>query len=384
MSRYAELFRAIYSDSAEVSADTVFEAEQEFSCFTVLLVDDEPSVLKSLNRVFLDEACQILTAEDGRRALQILERQSIQLVISDHRMPGLSGADFLREVRNRWPNVLRIMLTGYADTASIMKVVEEVGVFKFVTKPWNDDDLRLTVRLAFKQYQLQQENRQLRDVNRLQQARLKDVSTLIHDNREAQSNLLRNAGLLSSEQLQQAQTDRLPDETLLDSLLRLKLISEKSLQHAFQSQLGLPVVDLKTDPPAAEMIHFLPLELCRQGQLVPLKLEDRCLHLAMVDPSNMLLRDHIELLTGLKLRPLVAGRSALVGCLPKAVQESEGPAEPDTPPTPAGRSQIPQLQVGLAAIRQGLDTVEDALQTLAGEELKCPLCGGEINPSADN
>ncbi|MCK4622773.1 MAG: response regulator [Desulfuromonadales bacterium] len=383
MSRYAELFRAIYSDTAGASAVSAPVAEKEFSCFTVLLVDDEPSVLKALNRVFLDEPCQILTAENGRQALQLLEQQPVQLVISDHHMPGLSGADFLRELRNRWPDTLRIMLTGYANTTSIMKVVEEIGIFKFITKPWNDDDLRLTVRLAFKQYQLQEENRRLRDLNRLQQTRLKDISTLLYDNREAQTNLLQNAGLLSAAQLQQVAAEQLPGESLADSLLRLQIISEESLLQAFQSQLNLPAADLKTDQPAAEMIRFLPLELCQRGQLLPLKLEGRYLHLAMADPSDMLLREHIELLTGLQLWPLVASRSAIERCLQKALA-AEDNAMPGTKsaPRPAARPQIPQLQVGLAAIRQGLESVEDALQALSGDGAKCPLCGDDIDPPA--
>lgn len=384
MSRYAELFRAMYQPAQERVTSESLQLQADYGSFRILLVDDEPSVVKSLRRVFHDEACEILTANDARQALQLLETEPVQLVISDHRMPGMSGAELLREVKQRWPATQRIMLTGFADIDAVMKVIEEVGVFKFITKPWNDDDLRLTARLAFKQYQLQRENQRLRELNRQQQSKLKDLSTLLYDNCAAQTNLLQKAGLLSEVQLQQAQTALADEESLLDCLLRLQIIDESSLQLAFQQQLNLPPADLKSDPPTPEMIAFLPLDLCQRGRLIPLKLEGRWLHLAMADPSDLLLREHIELLTGLQLRPQVASRSAIEDCLKKVM-----PADPDclpaavpvpeTAPPPSARPHIPQLQAGLAALRQGLDCVEDALQSLSATVPYCPLCGGAID-----
>ncbi len=377
MSRYAELFRAMYQPSLERATSAKEQSQADYGSFRILLVDDEPSVLKSLRRVFLDEACEILTAADARQALALLETETVQLVISDHRMPGVSGAELLREIKQRWPDTLRIMLTGFADIDAVMRVIEEVGVFKFITKPWNDDDLRLTARLAFKQSLLQRENQQLRDLNRQQQTKLKDFSTLLYDNRAAQTNLLQKAGLLSSAQLQQAQSARQDEESLLDCLLRLQIIDEKALLQVFQQQLNLPLADLKNAAPNAEMISFLPLDLCQRGRLLPLKLEGRCLHLAMADPSDLLLREHIELLTGLRLQPLVASRSEIAGCLEKVLPPPVSPVAVPTP-QPAARPQIPQLQAGLAALRQGLEAVEDALQPLSGEHPACPLCGGVI------
>lgn len=368
MSRYSELFRAIYQDIAE----RPLPEDSSFSSFRVLLVDDEPSVLKSLRRVFLDESCEILTAPDARQALLLLEAEPIQLVISDHRMPGMSGAELLQEIKQRWPDILRIMLTGFADIDAVMKVVEEVGVFKFITKPWHDDDLRMTIRLAFKQYQLEHENRQLRQINKQQWGSVKDLSTLLHDNREAQSNLLQKGGLLSEEQLQQVKYEQQENESFLDALQRLNILTEQSIRQAFQTQLNLPLADLDGEPPTVEMIRFLPQELCERGQLLPLKLAGRCLTLAMVDPSDMVLREHIELLTGLQLRPLVTCRSAIEACLERIVPTAPVQKTISSP-------QIPQLQAGLVAIRQGLDSVEDALQSLSAEQSKCPLCGSDVD-----
>lgn len=383
MSRYAELFRAMYQSGPDRAGAERSPAPPDYAAFRILLVDDEPSVLKALRRVFHDEACEVLVANDARQALLLLETEPVQLVISDQRMPGMSGAELLREVKQHWPATQRIMLTGFADVAELMKVIDEVGVFKFITKPWNDDDLRLTARLAFRQYQLQLENQQLREKNRHQQTKLKDLSTLLYDNCAAQTNLLQKAGLLSADQLQQAQAAQSAEESLLDCLLRLQIINESALQRAFAQQLNLPLADLDNAPPTSEMIALLPFDLCQRGRLVPLKLEGRWLQLAMADPSDLLLREHIELLTGLQLRPQVASRSAIENWLNKVMPaDSAGlpaaAAAPVPAPWPPARPQIPQLQAGLAALRQGLECVEDALQALSAKQPHCPLCGATI------
>ena len=237
------------------------------------------------------------------------------VLILDLRMPGMSGADFLREVRNRWPETLRIMLTGFADTASIMDVVEEIGVFKFITKPWNDDDLRLTVRLAFKQYRLQQENRRLRELNKQQRLEFKNVSAPLRQNQEALANLLMKAELIGEEQLREAQREQKIEESLLDCLLRLELVTEESLCRACEEQLHIANAQLEKNPPDADMVRFLPADICRHGRLVPVQLSGRQLSLAMADPTDLLLREHIELLTGLQVVPLMATVSAIDACL---------------------------------------------------------------------
>src|ERR1035437_2325492 len=85
---------------------------------TLLFVDDEPSILSSLRRLFRPLGYRILTAESGLEGLEVLGRETVDLVISDMRMPNMDGAKFLKEVRARWPQAIRLLLTGYADMAS--------------------------------------------------------------------------------------------------------------------------------------------------------------------------------------------------------------------------------------------------------------------------
>ncbi|MDI6729145.1 MAG: response regulator, partial [Thermodesulfovibrionales bacterium] len=116
MAKYAELFKAV---KKEDSGDKIIGSGEitvpEQKRFTLLFVDDEENVLQALRRIFLDENYEILTATSGVDALKIMESTIVHLVISDHRMPGMIGSELLREIKNRWPETIRIMLTGHAD-----------------------------------------------------------------------------------------------------------------------------------------------------------------------------------------------------------------------------------------------------------------------------
>ena len=127
----------------------------------ILCVDDEPNVLNSVRRLFLDDEYEIFTAPTAQAGLETLEKEHIQIVMSDYRMPNMNGVEFLREVRTRWPDTVRIVLSGYADTASIVSAINEGEIYRFIPKPWNDDDLKVTVANAIERYQLLRKNAEL-------------------------------------------------------------------------------------------------------------------------------------------------------------------------------------------------------------------------------
>lgn len=168
MSRYANLFGATKADSDSSLESGVGSEAQPF---TLLFVDDEEGVLSAMRRIFMEENYTILTATSGEKALELLGNHAVHLVVSDHRMPGMTGAELLKAIKDQWPETIRIMLTGHADVNSIMGAVQDGAVYKFITKPWNDEDLRLTVSLALQQYVLQHDNRKLRDLARVQRKR---------------------------------------------------------------------------------------------------------------------------------------------------------------------------------------------------------------------
>ena len=127
----------------------------------ILCVDDEPNVLHSLRRLFIDEAYIILSAASAEEGLKILAIETVQIIISDYRMPNMNGVDFLREVRACWPDTVRIVLSGYADTASIVSAINEGEIYRFVPKPWNDDELKVTIANAMERYHLLKQNAEL-------------------------------------------------------------------------------------------------------------------------------------------------------------------------------------------------------------------------------
>ena len=127
----------------------------------ILCVDDEPNVLNALKRLFFDENYATLTAASAREGLDILEQEEVQIVVSDYRMPSMNGVEFLREVYKRWPRTVRIVLSGYADASATVAAINEGHIYKFVPKPWNDDDLLVTIKNAVERYMLYKLNREL-------------------------------------------------------------------------------------------------------------------------------------------------------------------------------------------------------------------------------
>ncbi|MCK9284172.1 MAG: EAL domain-containing protein [Rhodocyclaceae bacterium] len=120
---------------------------------TLLLVDDEASILSALKRLFRREGYTILTAAGGEEGLELLASNEIGAVISDARMPQMSGGEFLGKVREMYPDVVRMMLSGYTDLKSVTNAVNRGELFCFLTKPWDDNELLETVRDAFRHYE---------------------------------------------------------------------------------------------------------------------------------------------------------------------------------------------------------------------------------------
>ncbi len=127
---------------------------------SILVVDDEPQILVSLQRVLRRAALRVVSAESGEQALSVLEREQIQVVISDYGMRGMDGVTFLMKVKERWPDVQRVMLTGQANFEAVERAINEAEVFRFLNKPWHEAQLRATVAQCFDQLRLLESNRQ--------------------------------------------------------------------------------------------------------------------------------------------------------------------------------------------------------------------------------
>ncbi len=142
----------------------------------ILFVDDEVQILKALSRLFRQEPVQVYTANSASEALALLDRESIQLVMSDQRMPEIPGVDFLQSVRERWPEVIRIMLTGYTEMNVAVQAINQGEIHRLVTKPWNDEELRATVRQALDTYFMRRELDRLNNLTKQQNRELEDLN----------------------------------------------------------------------------------------------------------------------------------------------------------------------------------------------------------------
>jgi len=143
---------------------------------TILFVDDEVNILKALKRLTRHEPWTVLCASRGAEALELLERTPAQVVVSDQRMPEMSGVDLLQSVRDRYPDVVRMMLTGYTEMNVAVDAINRGEIFRLITKPWNDEELKATIRQAFDHYHLKREIKRLNQVTREQNFKLQDMN----------------------------------------------------------------------------------------------------------------------------------------------------------------------------------------------------------------
>lgn len=128
----------------------------------VLFVDDEENNLKAFKASFRREM-DVLLADSGLSALEILDREEVHVIVSDQRMPGMTGSEFLTIARERHPRVMRMLLTGYADLEAVVEAVNKGGIYAYATKPWDENDLRLRIHQAFEIQQLRGEKDRLLD-----------------------------------------------------------------------------------------------------------------------------------------------------------------------------------------------------------------------------
>lgn len=135
----------------------------------ILCVDDEPSILRALRRIFMDEPWDLHFATGGEEGLAVVAEQPLDLILSDFRMPGMDGVAFLKKAKEQRPDCMRLVLSGYADINLIVSALNEGEIYRFIPKPWNDDELLDNVRKALEYHRLGRENlvldEQLRTLN---------------------------------------------------------------------------------------------------------------------------------------------------------------------------------------------------------------------------
>lgn len=181
-----QAFDTTYGSTAASQASKGEETEssertQADSKPCVLFVDDEKNIQSAVKRLLRRESYDVVIVGSGKEALEVLEKRPVDLILTDHRMPGMTGAQLLREVRLRWPETIRMILSGYAEVNAIIAAINEGEIYKYLTKPWNDEEIKLDIRRALEQRKLEAENERLTCEIKKQNDELRGLTALLDE-----------------------------------------------------------------------------------------------------------------------------------------------------------------------------------------------------------
>lgn len=188
----------------------------------VLFVDDEPSILSALRRLFRPQGYRVLLAESGRSALAILETEPVDLVVSDMRMPEMDGAALLEQVCERWPTVGRVLLTGYADIGSTVAAINRGQIHRYIAKPWEDRELLMCVQDGLERRRLEQENRALLQLTRQQNDELQALNADLAARVKARTSELEQVNAMLQTSFAQLQQNFLLSIDVFSGLVELR------------------------------------------------------------------------------------------------------------------------------------------------------------------
>jgi FixJ family two-component response regulator len=163
----------------------------------ILLVDDEENITSSLARLLRQDGYNVLRANSGPDGLKLLEKNHVGVIISDQRMPGMTGVEFLSKVKVLYPDTVRIVLSGYTELSSVTDAINRGAIYKFLTKPWEDDLLRENVAEAFQRHELKSENARLASELQLANDELKCINQELEQRVEMKTReTIHNLGIL--------------------------------------------------------------------------------------------------------------------------------------------------------------------------------------------
>ena len=144
--------------------------EESENKHNLLVIDDEVEITKTLFRQFRRKY-NVYVANSAENAFPIMEEKNIQVILSDQRMPGMTGVDFFSKIKEKYPDALKLLITGYSDIEAVIGAINEGQVFRYLTKPWKPEELDSVIKEAFDKYELITNNRLL--VKKLKEATIK-------------------------------------------------------------------------------------------------------------------------------------------------------------------------------------------------------------------
>jgi len=269
-------------------------SETQDTSATILFVDDEANILSSLKRLFRPFGYHIFTAEGGAQGLEIMGREKVDLVVSDMRMPEMNGAQFLEKVRERWPDTVRILLTGYAEIGATIDAINKGQIYRYVSKPWEDNDITLIVKHALQQKMLEREKLRLEELTRKQNDELRELN--IHLEEKV---LARTSELNQTMQFLEAAHERLKKSFITSVRVFSNLIEMRNpgkaghssrvanLARALAQKMGMSAAEVQDT-----FIAGLLLDIGKIG--LPDRLIDRPFHSLSVDERGEVIKFPIK------------------------------------------------------------------------------------------
>ena len=237
------------------------KSDLEDTTARIVLVDDEPSVLQGLRRTLWPTGYTLHLAESGEAALQILEREPVDLIVSDMRMPGMNGAELLSQVAEKWPSVVRMLLTGYSDMESTVDAINRGKIHCYISKPVEADALKARIEEGLYLRFLEKERLRLFQITQEQNAQLRDLNSNLEDKVAQRTEQLQQA----HKQLKQSYVDAIKVfSSLVDS-------TESSTQKGLSRRIADVAMKLagrmELEPEALQQVMFAGL-LHRIGRLM--------------------------------------------------------------------------------------------------------------------
>lgn len=189
----------------------------------VLVVDDEPNVLAAFKRLLRKEEWHALTASSGAEALEILDSEPVDILISDSRMPQMSGTELLSIAQKRWPHCLRILLTGYPEMDSLIKSINQGNLYRFIQKPWDDDEVRMVLKQAARLAFAERERSRLTKLLQTRNRKLRELNHQLEQSVAKRTNALRKAIQLRDKAYQKLQKSYMNSTEVFGALINQRL-----------------------------------------------------------------------------------------------------------------------------------------------------------------
>lgn len=271
--------------------------------YRVLVVDDDPVVLKAILHTFRSENYQFVAVDKAEDALEQMMRSRFNVLIADYRMPAMNGLDLLRKAREIQPDMVRILLTVQNEISAVMGSINEGLAFRFAIKPWRDEDMHTIMNLAIEQY----EKGQGSFPEQKKSSEVVALTKLMVTNRSQLAVMLNKHNLLTMEQVQELNRLQIArKEPLIKVLLEQGWLDESEIRDLLRRELQVEEVSLAEYQVDSAVASLVPMSFCERQLVVPLRLEGKRFTLAVADPLDLGLIDDLRFVSGLNIHTVVA------------------------------------------------------------------------------